>query len=239
MNQRPYGFSPQAAGTVEAGVAARTTFLTQVYGWMTGGLLVTAAAAWWTLNTPALLQAIAQNPLLLLLLIGAQLGAVIALSAAFDRLSFGVAAGLFVGYSALTGITLSTIFLVYTAASIASVFLITAGTFGAVSFWGATTKRDLTGMRSYLFMGLIGIILASVVNLFMRSSGLQLVISYVAVLVFTGLTAYDTQKLVEVHRTGQAHGQAGAKLAVYGALRLYLDFINLFLALLRILGNRR
>jgi hypothetical protein len=223
----------------QAGVTARSSFLSQVYGWMCAGLGITALVAYGTSQSEPLLRAILGNQILFFALILAQLGAVIAISAAFEKLSFTAAAGLFVLYSALSGLTLSVIFLIYTHTSIASVFLITAGTFGAVSFYGMTTKRDLSGWGSYLFMGLIGIILASVVNLFLHSDGLSMAVSYLAVLIFTGLAAYDTQQLMRVHQTGMAQGQAGAKLAVYGALRLYLDFINLFLALLRILGNRR
>jgi len=222
-----------------ASTEARTSFLTQVYGWMTSGLAVTALVAWALVANPELMKALVGGQGRFLLLIGLQLGAVIALSAAFQRLSFTAAASLFLLYSALTGVTFSTLFLIYTHTSIASVFLITAGTFGAVSFYGMTTKKDLSSWGSYLFMGLIGIILASVVNFFMHSDGLTMAISYIAVLLFTGLTAYDTQRLMRIHESGQASGLARSKLAVYGALQLYLDFINLFLALLRILGRRQ
>ncbi len=220
-------------------VEARTSFLSQVYAWMCTGLVVTALTAWGLLQNRELMAQLVGGQGRFLLLIGLQLGAVIVLAAAFQRLSFAAAAGLFLLYSALTGVTFSTLFLVYTGASIASVFFITAGTFGAVSFYGMTTKRDLSGWGSYLFMGLIGIIVASVVNLFLHSDGLTMAVSYLAVLIFTGLTAYDTQRLMLVHESGRAHGRAGSKLAVYGALQLYLDFINLFLALLRIMGRRR
>ena len=169
----------------------------------------------------------------------AQLGLVIGLSAAMDRLSPAAAGFMFLLYSALTGVTFSILFVVYTKSSIASTFLITAGTFSAVSFYGLTTKRDLTGWGNILFMGLIGIIIASVVNFFMHSSVMSMVISYVGVLIFVGLTAYDTQQLLRIHQSGKATGERGAKLAIFGALKLYLDFINLFLMLLRILGNRR
>lgn len=222
-----------------ASVEARTSFLTQVYSWMCAGLALTALVAWGLVRNPVLMQALVGGQGRFFLLIGLQLGAVIVLAAAFQRLSFTAAAGIFLLYSALTGVTFSTLFMVYTGASIASVFFITAGTFGAVSFYGMTTKKDLSSWGSYLFMGLIGIILASVVNIFMHSDNLSLAISYIAVLLFTGLTAYDTQRLVRIHESGRADGRAGNKLAVYGALQLYLDFINLFLALLRIIGRRR
>jgi hypothetical protein len=220
-------------------VEARTSFLSQVYGWMCAGLVVTALTAWGMIQNPDLMNQLVGGQGRFLLLIGLQLGAVIVLAAAFQRLSFEAAAGIFLLYSALTGVTFSTLFLVYTGASIASVFFITAGTFGAVSFYGMTTKRDLSNWGSFLFMGLIGIIVASVVNFFLHSDNLTMAISYLAVLIFTGLTAYDTQRLLRVHESGRAHGRAGSKLAVYGALQLYLDFINLFLALLRIMGRRR
>ncbi len=226
-------------GLAHVSVEARTSFLTQVYGWMCAGLAVTALVAWGLVNNPSLMQTLVGGQGRFLLLIGLQLGAVLVLAAAFERLSFSAAAGVFLLYSALTGVTFSTLFLIYTGASIASVFLITAGTFGGVSFYGMTTRKDLSSWGSYLFMGLVGIILASVVNLFMKSDGLTLAVSYIAVLLFTGLTAYDTQRLMRIHESGRAHGRAGSKLAVYGALQLYLDFINLFLALLRILGRRR
>jgi len=238
-DSQPFSAEQRRQILAQAGVEARSSFLSQVYGWMCAGLAITGLVAYGTSQNEALLHAVLGNQILFIALILAQLGAVIAISAAFEKLSFAAAAGLFVAYSALSGLTLSVIFLVYTQTSIASVFLITAGTFGAVSFYGMTTKRELSSWRSYLFMGLIGIVIASVVNMFLRSDGLSLAISYVAVLLFTGLAAYDTQQLMRVHQSGRAHGRAGAKLAVYGALKLYLDFINLFLALLRILGNRR
>jgi FtsH-binding integral membrane protein len=168
-------------------------------------------------------------------LIIAELGLVIAISGAANRLSASAAGGLFLLYSALNGATLSVILLVYTGAAVALAFVTTAGTFGAMSVYATVTRRDLSSWASFLFMGLIGVVLASVVNVFLRSSAMSFVVSCAAVVVFTGLAAYDTQKLRALARAG---GGAAA-MPVNGALALYLDFVNLFLALLRLLGNRR
>jgi FtsH-binding integral membrane protein len=168
----------------------------------------------------------------------APLGMVLVLSFGINRLSAATAQLLFWVYSALMGISLSTIFVLYTGASVTQVFFVTAATFGAMSLYGYTTKRDLTGWGSFLFMGLIGIIIASVVGFFVQSSALQFVISVAGVLIFTGLTAYDTQKIKEIYYVGDDGTVTGRK-AIMGALNLYLDFINLFLMLLRLMGNRR
>jgi FtsH-binding integral membrane protein len=154
-----------------------------------------------------------------------------------QKMSVGAAQMTFWIFAALMGISLSTIFAAYTTTSITQVFFITAATFGAMSLWGYTTKRDLTGMGSFLFMGLIGIIIAMLVNIFLQSSALQFAVSVIGVLIFTGLTAYDTQKIKEMYYVGDDSTVAGRK-AIMGALRLYLDFINLFLMLLRLFGNR-
>jgi FtsH-binding integral membrane protein len=220
-------------------VRAETRFLTRVYGWMAGGLVTTAVAAWFTLSTPALLQLIFGNRLVFYGLLLGELGLVAWMSGLVGRMSASTAALVFLGYSALNGLTLSCIFLVYTSSSIASTFVITAGTFGAMSVYGLVTSRPLDGLGSFAFMGLIGVILASVVNLFLRSSMLEFVISCVGVIVFVGLTAYDTRKLKMMAAQIEADSEAGRKGAVQGALSLYLDFINLFLMLLRLLGNRR
>jgi FtsH-binding integral membrane protein len=165
---------------------------------------------------------------------------VFVISGMVNRLSGSTATGLFMLYSALTGLTLSSILLVYTGASIASTFVVTAGMFGAMSFYGYTTKRDLSGFGSMLFMGLIGIVLASLVNIWLKSPALTWAITYIGVVVFVGLTAYDTQKLKNMGEQLNADDKDGfRKYAIVGALTLYLDFINLFLMLLRILGNRR
>jgi FtsH-binding integral membrane protein len=199
------------------------------------GLLLTAAMSVVTLSSPALLQLVFGNRLVFYGLILGELGLVIAVSAAINRLSAATATALFLLYAALNGITFSVIFVVYTAESIASTFVVTAATFGAMSVYGYTTKRDLTNWGSFLFMGLIGIVIASLVNIFVESSAASWVISAIGVVVFTGLTAYDTWKI----KAMAAAGAQGRKPAILGALTLYLDFINLFLMLLRLFGNRR
>ncbi len=175
---------------------------------------------------------------LMYVIIFAPLVLVMFMSFRINRLSVGAAQTTFWVFSALMGLSLSSIFLAYTSESIVQVFFITAATFGAMSLWGYTTKRDLTGMGSFLFMGLIGLIIAMVVNIFMQSSGLSWIISIIGVLIFTGLTAYDTQKIKEMYYVGD-DGTVAGKKAIMGALRLYLDFINLFLMLLRLMGNRQ
>lgn len=216
-----------------------TRFLTRVYGWMAGGLVATALAAWFTLSTPALLQLIFGNKLVFYGLMIGELALVAWLSGLVGRMSASTAAIVFVAYSALNGLTLASIFLVYTSGSIVSTFAVTAGTFGAMSVYGLVTSRSLDGLGSFAFMGLIGVLLASVVNIFMRSSMLEFVISCVGVIVFVGLTAYDTRKLKMMAARVDADSEEGQKGAIQGALSLYLDFINLFLMLLRLMGNRR
>lgn len=214
-----------------------TGFLRAVYGWMCAGLGVTAAVAWLTLSTPAIVQAMATNQFLFFGLIIAELGLVMYLSARALQLAPGTAAGLFILYSALNGVTLSLVLLVYTGESVFNAFVVAAGMFGAVAVYGTTTSRSLAGMGQFLFMGLIGVVIASVVGLFWQSSGLQFVIACAGVLVFTGLTAWDAQRLKQL-AVSLPDGQTGS-FAVIGALSLYLNFINLFLMLLRLLGGRR
>jgi len=218
---------------------AESNFFTQVYAWMAGGLFISAFGSFFVLINPPLLNAIVTNRMLFIGLIIGELGLVIWLSAAIHRLSVGMAMGLFCAYSFLNGVTLTFIFIIYTSASIISTFAITAGTFLFFSVYGYTTKRDLTSMGQLAFMGLIGIIIASVVNLFMRSPAIYWAITYIGIAVFLGLIAYDTQKLKEIHRRGFESAESQQKIAIIGALRLYLDFINLFLLLLRIFGRRR
>ena len=214
------------------------SFLSQVYAWMTAGLLVTSAVAAYTANTPIVLNLIYGNPFTIWILFIAQIGLVIGLSAAIDRLTPGVATALFIGYAALNGLTLSAIFLVYTYTSIAQTFLATAATFGVMSLYGATTKRDLSTAGNLLVMGLIGLIIGSVVNLFWANSVLYWLITYLGIAVFIGLTAWDTQEIKRMSQ--QAHDETTAqRVAIIGALKLYLDFINLFVLLLRIFGSRR
>lgn len=226
-------FSPTAAATAER----VTAFLRKVYGWMFVGLGVTAAVALGVAGSPTLLQAIFGNKLLFFGLIIAELGLVFYLSARVAKIAPATASGLFLLYSALNGATLAMIFLAYTGTSIATTFAVTAGMFGALALYGTTTKRSLAGVGQFMFMGLIGLILASVVGMFVKSDGLQFVISIVGVIVFTGLTAWDAQKL-KAMAVSVPEGQVGS-YAVVGALSLYLDFINLFLFMLRFLGGRR
>ena len=212
-------------------------FLKRVYGWMFVGLAVTAAVAMYVASQPAIVQAIATSRLLFFGLVIAQLGLVFWISARVATLAPAMAAGLFLLYSATNGITLSVILLIFTGASIASAFITTAGMFGALALYGTMTKRSLAGLGQFAFMGLVGIIIASVVGFFWQNSALQFLISAVGVIVFTGLTAYDAQRLKAMAL--QVDGPQMQSQAVGGALALYLDFINLFLMLLRLFGNRR
>lgn len=214
--------------------AEQQGFMVQVFGWMSAGLLVSGLVAHWIATN---VGAIGMGTFIISAII--QLVVVISLIKRVERMSARQATGLFIFYSALTGVTLSTLLLVYTAESVASTFMITAGVFSSMALYGYTTKKDLTSWGSFLFMGLIGIIIASVVNLFLRSSVMGMVISYIGVLVFTGLTAYDVQQIKESNIIGNAGTEEDTKEAVVGALRLYLDFINLFIMLLRITGDRR
>ncbi|AIR68371.1 Bax inhibitor-1/YccA family protein [Dickeya fangzhongdai] len=232
---------PRSNGSiVQQASTGLQTYMAQVYGWMTCGLLLTAFVAWYAANTPAVLQMVFSSKITFFGLVIAQLGLVFVLSGMVHRLSGGVATTLFMLYSALTGLTLSSIFIVYSGESIASTFVITAGMFGAMSLYGYVTKRDLTGMGSMLFMALIGILLATLVNFWLKSEGLQLAITYIGVLVFVGLTAYDTQKLKNIGEELSVDDRDSfRKYSIMGALTLYLDFINLFLMLLRLFGSRR
>ncbi|MEJ4043224.1 Bax inhibitor-1/YccA family protein [Erwinia sp. SLM-02] len=217
-----------------------STYMAQVYGWMTCGLLLTAFISWYAANTPAVMQLVFANRITFFGLIIVQLGLVMVLSMMVHKLSGAVATGIFMLYSALTGLTMASIFLVYTYSSIASTFVVTAGMFGAMSLWGYTTKRDLSGMGSMLFMALIGIVLASLVNLWLKSTALMWAVTYIGVVVFVGLTAYDTQKLKNIGESINVEDKENLRrYSIMGALTLYLDFINLFLMLLRIFGNRR
>ena len=223
------------ARTADQTIVRQNTLIRQVYAWMGAGLTVTAVMALITLSSPTILTAIVGNRLLFFGLMIGELALVFTLSGAINRLSAGTATLIFIAYSALNGVTLSVVALVYTANSIASTFVVTAGMFGAMSIYGYVTRRDLTSWGSFLFMGLIGVVIASVVNIFVGSSAVSWVISAIGVVVFTGLTAYDTWKIKEM----AAQGTEGRKPAILGALTLYLDFINLFLMLLRFTGNRR
>ena len=229
------GFAaPFPAEHLNSQVAA---FLRLVYGWMAAGLVITAIVSWLVAGSPTLVVAIASNRLLFWAIIIAQLGLVFALSARVNTLAPATASVLFVAYSALTGVTLSFILLMYTGASIATTFFVTAGMFGTLAMYGTLTRRNLQGAGQFLFMGLVGVVLASLVNVFWQHDGLQFVISFIGVIVFTGLAAYDAQRM-RAMALALPSGQI-ASHAIVGALALYLDFINLFLFMLRFVGHRR
>jgi len=217
-----------------AAAEASRGFMAGVYRWMTVGLAVTGVVAWYLVANPQLLAQVWGFKWVLFI---AQLGLVVVLSAAVTRLSFGLAAGMFLTYAALTGVTFGVLFYAYTTGSIASAFIITAGAFLALSLYASTTKRDLSGWSTFLFMGLIGVVIASVVQIFWPSPMLNFVTGCAGVVVFAGLTAYDTQKLRAFRLQAGAEGVAA--LSIVGALTLYLDFINLFISLLRVFGGRR
>ena len=223
----------------EARHEASTVFLAKVFNWMAIGLGLTGAVAWFTASSGLAMQFVATPVFMILILL--ELGMVFYLSARINKIQAGTATGLFIGYAILNGLTLSMVFLAYTQSSIAATFFITAGMFGAMAVYGLVTKRDLSGMGSFLFMGLIGIIIASVVNIFLQSSSLYWAISLIGVFVFVGLTAYDVQKIKTMGEQGimEQGEEAIKKGAIMGALALYLDFINLFLMLLRFFGGSR
>ena len=232
---------PRGNGSiVERANTGLQTYMAQVYGCMTCGLLLTSIVAWYAAHTPAVLNFIFSSKITFFGLVIVLLGLVFVLSGMVHKLSAAAATSLFMLYSALTGLTLASIFIVYTYSSIASTFVVTAGMFGAMSLYGYTTKRDLSGIGSMMFMGLIGIILASLVNIWLKSPALMWVITYAGVIIFVGLTAYDTQKLKAMGEQLSPDDKDNfRKYSILGALTLYLDFINLFLMLLRIFGNRR
>ncbi len=210
-------------------------FFSKVYAWMGLGLAMTGCVAFAVAHSQTALQMIYGNRAVVWILFAVQLGMVFAFSTLAHRVSGTIAALLFTAYAATVGLTFSAIFMVYSASSITQVFFVTAGSFGGLSLVGATTKRDLSPIGRFMMMGLFGLIIASVVNIFWQNGALQFVLSCAGVLIFAGLTAYDTQKLKEIYAQ---RGEAG-NLALRGALTLYLDFINLFLFLLRLFGSRR
>jgi len=237
----PFGTNARSGPLAYESRADSTTvaqFFNTVYAWMASGLALTAVVAWWVSTQPQLMRQIFQGPVLIILVL-AELGLVFAVSAGINRFSATTATVLFMIYSGLNGLTLSAIFVIYTKASLASTFVVTAGTFGAMSVYGFVTKRDLTSLGSMLFMALIGLILASVVNIFLGNETLYWIVTYAGVLIFVGLTAYDTQKLRNYAVQTGGNKEMSNRLAIYGALDLYLDFINLFLFLLRLMGNRK
>ena len=211
----------------------------KVYTWMTLALVITGITAWVVAHSPAILQMIMTNKILFLGLLFGELILVWSVSAAINRLSLTTATLLFVLYSVLNGVTMSFIFLAYTYESVTNVFLITAGTFAAMAFFGYFTKTDLSSIGRILFMALIGLIIATIVNIFVKSSGFGMILNYLGVLIFVGLTAWDTQKIKQMLSMAEDTGETAQKVALMGALSLYLDFINLFIHLLRIMGNSR
>lgn len=237
-----YEYSSMSASARNRELAVSEAFpalMRKVYVWMSLALVITGFTAYYVATSPSIVQVVYSSQAVLWGLIIGELALVFGLSAAINRLSLTTATLMFVLYSILNGVTLSSIFMIYTLSSIASVFFITAGTFGAMAAYGYFTKKDLTSWGRILLMALIGIIIASVVNIFIGSSGLSLIVSYLGVLIFVGLTAYDSQKIKEMLLTAPDAGEGMQKLALLGALTLYLDFINLFLHLLRILGSSR
>jgi uncharacterized protein len=217
------------------------SFVQSVYQWMAIGLALTGFTAFYVAGSESMVELIFGNRLIFFSLVIGELALVMILSARINKMQASTATMMFLAYSALNGVTLSSIFIAYAMSSIASTFFICSATFVACSVYGMTTKRDLTSFGSFLLMGLFGIIIASVVNLFIRSSAMQMIISYIGVIVFVGLTAYDTQKIKEMALIQPSDLEAGVirKGAIIGALELYLDFINLFLMLLRIFGSSR
>ena len=225
-----------AQRTLDRSVAS--TLMRSVYYWMAGALAITGLTAMLVSNNPALLNFLFSSPTLVWGLLIGEIVLVLILSAAINRLSFSTATLLFILYSVVNGVTLSSIFVVYTQGSIASTFFITAGMFGGLALYGSVTKKDLSGMGRFLFMTLIGLIIASIVNIFMHSEMLYWITTFVGVLVFAGLTAWDAQKIQQMALMADDVNESTQKMALLGALTLYLDFINLFLYLLRIFGKR-
>lgn len=245
--QNNYDRGEYAPSTTSAtGVSAFSGIMSRVYLWMTVALLLTAGTAFLTLSSPALLQLIYGNAAAVWILFAAELILVISLSTAINRLSPTTATMLFLAYAAVNGFTLSSIFFVYSMGTITQAFAASGLTFGAMSLVGATTKRDLSGLGGILFMALIGLIIASVINIFWANSTMDAIITYVGVFIFVGLTAYDTQKIKQMSAAveqgsvmGYTDAAAPRRIAILGALTLYLDFINLFLYILRLFGRGR
>ncbi len=235
MNSSPY----DAPRSPEAVAEAQRSVMVRVYGWMTMGLAITALAAFLTLGNERLLTTILTNTWVFFGLMLIELALVLVLSARLMQLTVNGARLAFLAYSALNGVTLSFLLLVYTEASVFQVFVLTAGLFGVMALYGYVTKTDLTRWGNLLFMALLGLIVAMLINVLVRNSVLDLVLSAVGVLIFVGLTAYDSQKIKQMAAAVDPDSEMGQKVAILGALRLYLDFINLFLRLLRLFGKRR
>ncbi|KGI60987.1 Bax inhibitor-1/YccA family protein [Prevotella sp. S7 MS 2] len=227
------------AGIDMAVSAAFPALMRKVYVWMTLALVLSGVTAYGVATSPNLLALIANNSFVMWGLLLGELGLVLAINAGINKMSLTMATLLFALFSILNGATLSFIFLAYAMTTIAKVFFITAGTFAATAIYGYTTKRDLTKLGGLLTMGLIGLIIASLVNVFLvKSTGFDLIVSYIGVLIFVGLTAWDSQRIKVMMAQAEDLSERSQKLAVLGAMSLYLDFINLFLYLLRIFGNR-
>ncbi len=218
---------------------SESSFISGVYLWMALGLLLSAGASFWLMSQPALLKAVFTNSWLFFGLIIAEFAMVIWLSAAALKMNEALVTILFCGYSFLNGVTLTSIFIIYTGVSVLTTFAVTAGTFFFFSLYGLTTKKDLTSIGSLAMMGLFGVIIASVVNIWLKSPAVMWVMTFVGIAVFLGLIAYDTQKLKRIHAMGADTPEIQRRAAILGALTLYLDFINLFLLLLRVFGRRR
>lgn len=217
----------------------QASFITKVYGWMCGALMVTGLVSMWTASTPALVEIINGNSIIFFGLIIAEFLCVAYLAAAVEKISSQTATIILIGYAALNGLTLSALFLIYTSESIAITFFITAGTFGIMSIYGYYTKKDLTTIGNIAFMAMIGLIIASVVNIFFFNETLYWITTYAGILIFVTLTAYHTQKIKKMNIIGNEGTEEDKKEAIMGALTLYLDFINLFLYLLRIFGRKK
>ncbi|MDB6060289.1 MAG: ybhL [Verrucomicrobiaceae bacterium] len=237
-------YSNSRSPTDDAGLRA---YLAKIYSYMAGALVITGVVAMLAANSPAFLNAIyamqgeaivGMKPLGWLVTL-APLGLVLWLSFGMQRMSLAAVQASFWTYAVLMGMSLSVLFIIYTGTSIARIFFITAGLFGSMSLYGYSTKKDLTSWGSFLMMGLVGLIIASVVNIFLKSSALQFTLSAIGVLVFVGLTAYDTQKLKQLYYQRSEDRETNGKVAIFGALTLYLDFINIFINLLSLFGNRR
>jgi FtsH-binding integral membrane protein len=214
------------------------SYMLKIYNYMALALVLTGVTAYGVSSSPELMNTIFGSPLKWVVMI-APLGFIMVMSFGINKLSFGAAQGLFWAFAAVMGVSLSSILMVYTGQSVARAFFITSATFASVSLYGYTTKKDLSGMGSFLFMGVIGLIIASVVNIFMQSSALQFAISALTVVIFTGLTAYDTQRLKNMYYQLAGNAEAMGKASIMGALSLYINFINIFISLLQLFGERR
>ena len=239
MSNYVKNYDAASYGVTSTSATVFTVIMRKVYLWMTLALALSGLTAYYVSGNYSLMETIIMNQAVFWILIIAEFGLVIGLSAAINKLSFPVAAIMFAAYSIINGMLLSVIFVAYTTSSIATTFFVTAGTFAAMAVVGTVTKTDLTKLGSILLMALIGIIIATVVNLFLHNETMDIVISGIGVLVFTGLTAYDAQKIKLMAEQAEEVNDSTQKIAVLGALSLYLDFINLFLYLLRFLGNRK